>query len=58
MKTIKWHLSIGYAGTDQEDEFEVEDDATDEEIEEMAKDAAFDCIDWGWEVKAGATDER
>lgn len=33
-------------------EFEMEDDASEKEIEEAAKDCAFDLIDWGFsEVK-------
>ena len=50
MRTVKWNLSIGYAGATQEGEFEVEDDATEEEIGEAAKEEAFNCIDWDWEI--------
>lgn len=46
MKKVKWYIALD--GTKEEDEFEVEDNATDEEIEEMAKEAAFNYIDWGW----------
>lgn len=46
---IKWILSIGYANADREGEFEIEDDATEEEIEEVAKDYVYECLDWNWE---------
>ena len=48
MKKIKVWLNTGFAGANYEDEFEVEDDATNEEIEEEARDLAFNRIDWGW----------
>lgn len=45
---IKWLLETGFAGATHEGEFEIEDNATDEEIEEMAKDDAFQNINWSW----------
>lgn len=33
-------------GSDCEFEFEVEDDATEEQIEEIAQECAFELIDW------------
>lgn len=48
MKKIKVWLNTGFAGCVHENEFEVDDDATEEEIEEMAKEIAFNDIDWGW----------
>ena len=53
MKTIKWYLSIGLAGATQEGEFEIEDDATRQEIEEYAKDKVFNFIEWDWEEVGG-----
>jgi hypothetical protein len=49
MRTIKWHMSIGFPSADRSGEFEVEDSATDTEIEEAARDAAFNFLDWGFE---------
>lgn len=49
MKIIKWYLNIGWANAMQEGEFEFDDNATDEEIEETIKDIVFGYIDWGWE---------
>lgn len=48
MRTIRWVLETGIAGCDIEDEFEVDDDTTNEEIDEIAKDTAFNNIGWSW----------
>ena len=48
MRTIKWVLETGVAGCNIEDEFEVDDNTTDEEIDELAKDAVFSNIGWSW----------
>lgn len=50
MKKVTWYVSTG-VGCDYEGEFEVEDNATEEEIEKMAKEEAFNYVDWGYEVK-------
>jgi hypothetical protein len=46
MKKIKGSISTNKVGSSCEFEFEMHDDATPEEIEEAARDAAFDLIDW------------
>jgi len=51
MKAIYWYLHTGFAGCTHEGEIEVPDDATTDEIEQMAKDAAFNHITWGWNEK-------
>ena len=51
LKKVKWWLETGFAKSIHQGEFEVEDNATDEEIEQMAKDEAFNNIDWGYEVE-------
>lgn len=51
MKTVKWWLDTELSREVLEGEFEVEDDATETEIEELAKLEAFNYVDWGWEVK-------
>lgn len=51
MKTVTGYIATNKVGSQCEFEIEVEDDATDEEIEDMAKDAAFNCIEWSYEVK-------
>lgn len=35
-------------GNDIYAEIEVDDDATDEEIDKKAKEAVFNYLDWGW----------
>lgn len=50
MKTIKWCLHTGFAGVKHEGEFEVDDDTTDEEINKMVREEAFNYIDLGWQV--------
>lgn len=52
MKKYRVWLSTGYAGQADEEEIEIEDDATPEEIEEQCKDVAFQTIDWGYEEVA------
>lgn len=51
MRVVKWSLGTGFAGATHRGEFEVDGDTTDEEIEEMAREAAFNCIDWNYEVE-------
>ena len=58
MRKIKAYLDTGFAGCRIEDEFEVENDATQEQIEEEAREAVFNSIDWGWhEVLDSEEDE-
>lgn len=47
MRRIKAYLETGFAGCEIEEEFEVEDNATEKEIEEQAREAIFDRINWG-----------
>ena len=50
MRVVKWQLETGFVNGVHSGEFEVKDDATEDEIEEMAKEEAFDRIDWSYEV--------
>lgn len=45
---IEWTLSTGFAGCEHYGTIEVDDDATEEEIDEMVRDEVFSCIDWGY----------
>lgn len=49
MRFFKGQISTDKVGSECEFEFEVEDGATDEEIELEAKDAAFNYIYWNYE---------
>lgn len=48
MRKIKWQCDTGFAGCIHEDEFEVEDDATEEEINEMVEQEVNNYIEWTW----------
>jgi predicted metal-binding protein len=43
----------GYVGATHEGEIEVEDTATDDEIDEMVREEVFNCIEWDWHEKKG-----
>lgn len=54
MKIIEWHLSTGMQGCDRSGEIEVEDTATEEEIDHLVREEAFNFIEWGWNEKQNA----
>lgn len=43
---VEIRYSIGYGG--HKDEIEVEDDATEEDIEKQVQDAVVERLDWSW----------
>jgi len=49
MKKIRVSVSTGYCGCDKHEEFEMSDDATEQEIKEASLDVLFDMIDWNYE---------
>ena len=49
MKKIKVSIKTLYTGSLCEDCIEVEDNLTDDEIEEIAKEAAFNMIEWWYD---------
>lgn len=49
MRKIKYHANYGFAGTYINREIEVEDDVTNEEIEEEVKELVLQVVDWDWE---------
>lgn len=51
MKRVTGSIATNLVGSRCHFEFEIEDDATPAEIEEMARDAAFDLVDWGYTVE-------
>lgn len=57
MKVNVW-LETGFAGVDYDEDFEMDDGATEEEIEAAAKEAAFDRIDWGYKVTDRPKDHK
>lgn len=48
MKTIHVYLTIGYPTATHEDEIEVQDDATEEEIEQITQEWAQNYVEYGW----------
>ena len=51
MRIIEWHLDVGIVGADRSGEVEVEDAATDKEIDAEVREAVFNFISWGWNEK-------
>lgn len=51
MKRINWICETGFVGAVHRDYFDVEDDTSEDEINEMVMDAAFNHINIGWEVE-------
>lgn len=51
MKTVEVYVSLGLVGCNRTATIEVEDDETDDAIEEMAREEMFNLINWGWEKK-------
>jgi hypothetical protein len=51
MRTICWKLDVGLAGVDISDEFEVEANATEAEIEEQVREEIWNRVSFFWEEK-------
>lgn len=49
MKKVRVYLTIGFPTAMWRDVFEVEDDTTEDEIEDIFRDWAMDHVDWGFE---------
>lgn len=52
MRTFKGSISTNKFGSECEFEFETEDDATDDQIEELAREVAFEKIEWSYKEDA------
>lgn len=48
MRTFQLTVSNGLVGCKVTRQFEVEDDATDQDIEEAGRDAMFEVIEWNY----------
>lgn len=53
---VKWCCETGFAGCDIEDEIEMDDDATDEQIDEEVREAMFNHISYCWWRKGNEDD--
>jgi hypothetical protein len=51
MKTIKVYASVGLVGCKVSTDIKVEDDASEEEINDLAFEVLFELVNWGWEEK-------
>jgi len=53
-RLIRVSVSTGLVGSDREMTFEVDHDATEDEVHAEAREAMFEMLDWGWtEVEDG-----
>ena len=48
MRKVKLYVETGFVSCKHEEVVEVEDDITDEELDEMVQDFKNDCISCGW----------
>lgn len=51
---VEWVCNTGFAGCDYKEEIEVDDNATDEEIDEIVREEVFGVIEWGWRKVDGS----
>lgn len=49
MQKIIVTIQTNKVGSECSDEFEIDDDATDEQIEEAAKDVMWNMAEWNWD---------
>ena len=49
MKKYRGYIRTDKVGSECAYEFEVEDNASEDEIEECAREAAFDLVEWNYE---------
>lgn len=49
-RLIKWRMSIGFPAADRIGEVEVDDDATDEQIDDMVREDATNFLEISWEA--------
>ena len=51
MKRIVVTVSMGLVGCNRKSVIEVEDELSDEDIDELARDAMFSLIEWDWRAE-------
>jgi hypothetical protein len=54
MRIIEWNLETSMQGADWSGEIEVDDDATDTQIDELVREEVFNIVSWGWTEKEKA----
>lgn len=50
MKTIKWRCETGFAGCVHTGEVEVDDNASEAEIDDYVREEIFNLIEWSWNI--------
>ena len=53
MKIVEWHIETGLQGADWDGEVEVEDTATEDEIDAIVREEVFNIVSWSWSFKEG-----
>lgn len=48
MKIVEWHTETGMQGADWDGEVEVEDNATEDEIDAIVREEVFNIVSWSW----------
>lgn len=48
MRTIEWHIETGIQGADRSGTVEVDDDATEADIDAIVREEVFNFISWNW----------
>jgi hypothetical protein len=48
VRIIKWWLETGKQGGAESGEIEVEDNATEKEIDLLVREEVFNIVSWGW----------
>lgn len=51
MRIIEWAVETSMQGGDWSGECEVDDDATDEQIDAIVREEVFNIVSWGWTEK-------
>lgn len=51
MKIVEWNLETSQRGAEWSGEIEVDDDATDAEIDSIVREEVFNIVSWGWSFK-------
>lgn len=53
MKKIRWWSETGTVGADRDGEIEVDDSATEDEIDAAVREEVFNYFSWGWSPSDG-----
>ncbi len=54
---VKWSIGIGFRGADRAGEWEVDDNTSDDELDEMLEVEVGNCLDAWWDRQDAPTDK-